>query len=148
VKLYDCWLEGDIYLAGTHLEIWAPTPSKAKANMCSQWAEASGGKQGEAFAHARCKRIYHKRDATDEELGKEGALADWPGYGSAQVTLMGPNICRPVSLVSYYSHLTDAQNWGAAIREAASYAPEVIEWNGWPDLDQAIYEYVSAGGEL
>lgn len=46
------------------------------------------------------------------------------------------------------THQQGIELWSSAMRQAANYDPEVIIWKGFPDLDQAIREYVNAGGKL
>lgn len=54
--------------------------------------------------------------------------------------------------VTWYRRQSDTSNgielWGEAVREAASRSVSSITWHGWNLLDQAIRDYVSAGGEL
>lgn len=42
----------------------------------------------------------------------------------------------------------DTKTWGEAVRTASEHGPSEITWTGFPDLDQAIRDYVNAGGEL
>lgn len=54
--------------------------------------------------------------------------------------------------VTWYRRQSDTsygiELWGEAVREAASRSVSSITWQGWPDLDQAIRDYVAAGGKL
>lgn len=38
--------------------------------------------------------------------------------------------------------------WGDAIRRAAKRQCDIIEWDGFPEVNQAIQEFVDAGGKL
>ena len=38
--------------------------------------------------------------------------------------------------------------WAEGVRHAAECDAEYIYWKGFPDLDQAIRDFVNAGGEL
>lgn len=46
------------------------------------------------------------------------------------------------------SDKTGMELWAQAVQDAARFECGTITWEGWPDLDAAIHEYVAAGGEL
>jgi hypothetical protein len=47
-----------------------------------------------------------------------------------------------------HTTLRGVELWSAAMRSAATFEPDYIYWKGWPELDQAIRDYVNAGGKL
>lgn len=46
------------------------------------------------------------------------------------------------------THSRGVELWAEAMKHAATWDPDEIILKGFPDLDQAIRDYVAAGGEM